>query len=153
MSNISLNEKNKKLKLDNKNLDHASKFAIFEALHWDETADIILAKNNLRSQACVCALFSIEIFLKAILMSDDINVQNKRYGHNIYNLFNDINESLKKKINSGITIDKKVCIKITNDEIEFNNFEEELEYIANDFMYLRYEYEKFLNGYPIITFF
>ena len=91
------------------------------------------------------------MYLKSILLNLGINVTTEKYGHKIYDMYNRLDSNLKEKIKYQTRVDKKVNKSLFNEVIKFNSFEEELKYISNDFMYLRYEYEKFINGKQIIT--
>lgn len=64
-------------------------------------------------------------------------------------MYNDLGNLDKEKIKNSIKIDSIIRNPITDETIEFESFDKELEYISNDFMYTRYEYEKFLNGFQI----
>ena len=140
-----------KYEITNKSLQHAAGYAFIEAKKWDTASEILYKNKSLRSQTCVNALFSIEMYLKSILLNLGINVTTEKYGHKIYDMYNRLDSNLKEKIKYQTRVDKKVNKSLFNEVIKFNSFEEELKYISNDFMYLRYEYEKFINGKQIIT--
>lgn len=143
------NKKNNKIEISNEVLKKASEYAYLEAKKWDSASNI-LYRNRLDTQACVNALFAIELYLKSILMNQGINVTKESYNHNIYKMYNAIPDNIKNKISLNIKIDSKLYISMTDELIEFETFEDELEFISNDFMYLRYEYEKYLKGKKII---
>lgn len=146
------NKKRKTNKISDKKLQDAAAFAIVEADNWNRASNILFTNNNrLRSQTCVSALFAIELYLKSILLNMKINVTNEKFGHDIYSMYRKLDDELKNKIKKDIKIDCEVHKPLFDEVVRFNTFEEELEYISNDFMYLRYEYEKFLNGMTIIT--
>lgn len=131
-------------------LNDAAGFAIIEAMKWDSASKILCQNDRLKSQAIVNALFAIELYLKVILLCMGINVTTKREGHNIYDMYLKMDSSVKKELEKNIKIDNVIQKQILDEVVVFNTFEEELIYISNDFMYLRYEYEKFINGAQII---
>lgn len=145
------NKKITKYKISDNKLKDAAGFAIIEAQKWDRSSEILNEYKSLNSQACVNALFSIELYLKSILLNSGVNVTEERFGHKIYDMYCKLNESLKNKIKKDIKVDEIIYKTMFNEIIKFKSFEEELEYISDDFMYLRYEYEKFINGKQIIT--
>ncbi len=98
MNIISIEDKKIPLTLNNKNLVDASGFALTEALHWSETAEILKNHKNLNSQFCVNALFSIELFIKSILLSNNIDVKEKKFKHDIYKLFNELEVDVRDRI-------------------------------------------------------
>lgn len=137
-------------KIEDNALENAAEYAIIEAKKWDRSSEILNKYRGVDSQICVNALFSIELYLKSILLNSGINVTRENFGHKIYEMYSKLDDSLKEKIKKDIKFDKKINKIIFDEIIKFNSFEEELEYISNDFMYLRYEYEKFINGKQII---
>lgn len=146
------NKKNKRNEIDDSKLGDAAGFAIVEADSWNRASEIILKNNiRLRTQICISALLSIELYLKSILLNMRINVTKKHYGHDIYKMYCELDNKMKEKIKEGVKIDYEIHKTILNEVMKFNSFEEELKYISNDFMFLRYEYEKFINGMTIIT--
>lgn len=152
MNKMSIKDKKINLTLNNKNLIDAAGFALIEALRWSDAAEILRKHKNLNMQFCVNALFSIELFMKSILLSNNIDVKEKKFKHDIYKLFNELEVDIKDKIKKDVKYDTKSISDLLGNIVNFASFEEELEFISNDFMYLRYEYEKFLNGYSIFTF-
>lgn len=145
------NKKKNTFKIDDDELNKAAGYAIIEGKRWSEAADILYVENRrLTSQICTNALFSIEIYLKSILFNMGINVTKEKFGHDIYSMYNELEETLKNEIKKDVTVDCEIY-NFFKEVIKFKTFEEELQYIANDFKYLRYEYEKFLNGISIFT--
>lgn len=141
-----------KKEVDTNKIVDAAGYAINEASLWDSASDKILEQGRVyKSQFCVNALFSIELYLKAILFCFGKNVTKMNLNHNIRSCYELLNDDYKEKIKDGIKIDREILIEFPSKRIiTFNTFEEELEFISNDFVDLRYEYEKFLNGMGII---
>ena len=129
------------------NLDRAGQYAYMESNKWYDIANML--SDEYASQKYICLLFSCELYLKAILMFNCVNVSKKNYSHDLFKMYNDLGNLDKEKIKNSIKIDSIIRNPITDETIEFESFDKELEYISNDFMYTRYEYEKFLNGFQI----
>lgn len=145
------NKKKSSFKIDDEKVHYAAGYAIIEGKRWSEAADILYVGNRkLTSQICVNALFAIEVYLKSILFNMGVNVTRKKFGHDIYSMYDNLDEELKNEIKKDVTVDYEIY-NFFKEVIKFKTFEEELEYISNDFKYLRYEYEKFLNGISIFT--
>lgn len=133
-------------------LNDAAKFAILEANHWYDAVQVLMKHpKHFDSQICVLSLLSLELYMKSILMSKGINVTKEHMGHKIYEMYISFSEEEKEKIQKDVHIDRKEYLSLFGEHIIFNNFDEELKYISNDFVYLRYEYEKFMNGIAILT--
>lgn len=145
-------KKKKFYKIDNSRLRDAGGFALVEAFNWSNVANQIYDNNNLKSQYCICSLLAIELFLKSILFNLGVNVTTEKNGHKIYEMYNNVclTEDIRNELKKDVKIDKCVVKNFSSEYIQFNNFEEELNYISEDFCYLRYEYEKFLTGKQII---
>lgn len=143
-------KKKKEYQIPDTSLKDAAGWALIEAQKWDSASEILHKNERLRSQTCVNALFAIEMYLKSILLNLGINVTTENYGHKIYDMYCQMDNCIKEKLKRNARLDKEVHKSIFNEVLKFNTFEEELKYISNDFMYLRYEYEKFINGKQII---
>lgn len=136
---------------DNK-LIHAAGYAIAEANELIEITLLIYeTKRKLSSTICLNGLLSIELYFKAILFLRGINVTKEKYGHDIYKMFQEFPTDLQEKVKRNIEIDNVVKNDFLKIKIHFDSFEEELKFISKDFNYLRYHYEKFLNGKVIFT--
>lgn len=127
--------------------------AIIEANNW---SDILLimgkySQKHLDVQYCVICMFAIEMYLKSIYLYNERFP--REFGHNIKNMYNGLNDEEKKILKKDVKIDNnKQFIDWTFDKyVTFDTFEEELEFIENDFENLRYEFEKSVYDIPIIT--
>ena len=136
------------------NLISAAGYALIEAKKWGSIGNMVTKKGYEKERACIQVL-AIEIYLKSILMSEGINISKirnkKENGHNdhyLYDLYNRISENTKLKIKEGIDFSPIHEINPLNNKIkyDFYTFEEALKEISNNFVDLRYEYEKFVNG-------
>lgn len=145
-----LEHKKKRITILDEDLDMASEYAIQEAARWDDAISLLKDKKHFGSQICVISLFSLELYIKAILMKKGTNITEKNFKHKIYDMYLILDKEEKDKIKKNVSVDKKQCLSLLGDYITFKNFEEELKYISNDFVYLRYEYEKFMNGFAIL---
>lgn len=147
-------KKKGKLRIKDDEMNKAAGYAVAEAFDWYRTTNLIMKNNynnRLKTQICVCALVSIELYLKSILFNMGINVTEENIGHDIYFMYKKLDEKVKNDIQRDVKVDYEIKKNILNEVVLFNSFEEELQYIANDFVYLRYEYEKILNHIGIIT--
>ena len=139
-----------KLKVPNNKLKEASQFAFMEATHWLEIAEEISDKHS--SQKYICYLFSSELYIKSLLMYNGINVTKDldfKKGHNLSYLMDKLTDEDKELIKRNTPIDKIIFNPITDEKIIFNSFKDELKQIEEDFLIIRYEYEKFMNGKPL----
>lgn len=142
----------KNMKVLDLELNDAAEFAVLEAYHWDDAVQVLMKyPKHFDSQICILSLLSLELYMKSILMSKGINVTKDYMGHKIYEMYIKLSEEEKTKIQKDVQIDRKEYLSLFGEHIIFNNFDEELKYISNDFVYLRYEYEKFMNGIAILT--
>ncbi len=143
------------MRINDDELPHACQTAIIEAKNWNKAAEILIPYNRFESQICVMLLYSIELYLKAILMNKGTNVTDKRfksdYSHDIYKLYNLLKEEEKEIIRKGVQIDKCIYLGIIPIKVEFNDFDHELKYVSKGFIDYRYEYESFCNGQYILT--
>lgn len=151
--NITKKISNQKRKNNNpiidKDLKKAFLYSIIEAKKWGRTAQILKKEKNLCTQTCVCYIYSIEIALKGLIMNNGINITNSKNTHCLIDLFELLDEKAKAKIINEVKYDSKPTFNLFDDYIFFNSFEEELEFISNDFIGLRYNFERFLNGQAI----
>ena len=134
--------------IDSKDLNTAAQLACLEAGSWADAASALsVYKNRFEIQECVCLLFAIELYFKAVIMYE--GAQQK--GHKLFELFDHLKDEDKLIVKEGIVPDGRVCVEYGEEYIELNSFEEELKYISNDFVDLRYEFEKYTNGYPVVA--
>ena len=137
-------------KIDNEDLPKAAQFALLEAGTWDDSVSVLQQfKSRFCCQICVMAMYSIELYLKAILMAKGENVTANRKGHDIESMFYSLNEEEQNTIKDGIAPSGIDFSSMLGDYIKLDSFEKELKYISNDFVQLRYQYELFMNGKPI----
>lgn len=141
---------------DNK-LEFASHFAIQEANRWFHISQKIIEKDLFRERNVMLA-YCCELYLKGILMKNKINVTNipkKKIGngHNLYDLYILLPTEIKEKIIENVNF-KSVEIKnFYTGEVEgvYKDIEELLGLVSNDFLELRYIYEKYANGQPVLV--
>ena len=142
-----------KLPIRNEDLDKAAQYALLEAGEWDD-AILVLLQNKKRfyCQICVMAMYSVELYLKAILMAKGMNVTTNGKGHDVESMFYALSASEQATVKSGITPTGVDITNLIGDYIKLDSFENELKFISKDFIQLRYHYEKFMNGEPIYAF-
>lgn len=62
-------------RIENSDLEQAAQYALLEAGKWDDAVSALQRyKNRFDSQICVMTAFSIELYLKALLMMKGVNV-------------------------------------------------------------------------------
>lgn len=144
-----IENKNRKIAIDDSKMIDAAGHALIEARNWKRCVDII-EKNNLHydTQESVMLMFSNELFLKTILLSKRIDY-NKN--HKLKDLYNLLSEEDREKISKNFNKKIEVNISFFEEKITLNSFEEQLDFISNDFINLRYNFEKFSDGQPIVV--
>lgn len=143
---ISYKSKHKHPIKDDK-LKNAFPFAVMEARKWYNAGMVLEKEHNLSTQSTVCYILSTELSMKGLLMNSGINVTTCNcYGHDISKLFKDLDADIKDTIKNTVQWNQSPIYSLLDEKVVFTSFEKELEFIANDFMSLRYEYETFLNG-------
>ena len=142
--------KRKHFEIKDEDLEKAAQFALIEAGEWSGAVKELLKRGRFTRQICVMLVYSIEIYLKAILMKKGINISKEKHCHEIYSMYKKLNDSEKKIIKDNI--DSSVeHTDIEDNYIKIEAFEKMLEFVSNDFVNLRYNYEKYVNGEPIYT--
>lgn len=137
--------------INEEDLIDAAKFAIMEASEWDD-AIIALQKYGARfeCQICVLLMYSIELYLKAIIMTKGIGISEKLKTHKVKELFNYLDESEQQIIKEGANLPIIDFGGFDGEEyIRIDSFESALDFISNDFINLRYQFEKYVFGEPI----
>ena len=131
-------------------LKTAAQHALIEAGEWDDAVTVLQNSNGkFECQICVMAMFSIELYLKMLLMMEGENVTENKIRHNISSLFNKLRNTEKQSIKESVSTSLISITGLFDDHIQLDSFEEILDFIANDFIQLRYKYEKFMHGEPI----
>lgn len=129
-----------------------AQYLFVEAMQWRDAAAVLknAKRKSLDSQIGICLCFSCELFMKTIWVEEknDLSFVHKEK-HNLSNLFRGLSVNVQKSIKNGINPDKNV-FKNFDERISFEMFEDELNYISNDFLELRYEFEKFIVGENIV---
>lgn len=141
-----------KHEIEDNDLPEAFSYAVMESTKWGKAGSVLDNEKNMSIQASVCYLLSIELAMKGLLMNSGINVTKKHYGHNLSKLFNDLDADIKESLKEVVECNQTTLSGLLLEKVSFSSFEDELEYIANDFMNLRYEFETFLNGRAIYLF-
>ncbi len=145
-------------KIEDVQLDKGFEFSIIEIRKWYK-AGKVLKENRLDVPSLVCFLYAIELSLKGLLMNNGINVTDEKSlkSHNLLILFRRLDKDTKLRIQKEAPCDKRLVLPISTihngmekEMLTFNNFEKQLDFISNDFINLRYEYEKHLNGQPVV---
>nr|MBQ4454577.1 HEPN domain-containing protein [Clostridia bacterium] len=137
-------------RIRDEDLGRAAQYALLEAGEWDDAASVLQQyKNRFSCQICVMAMFSIELYLKAILMAKGINVTTDGKGHDIEGMILSLTPAEQEEIKTGITPSGSAFSNILGDYIDLDSFEKELKFISRDFIQLRYHYEKYMNGEPV----
>ena len=76
--------------IDSKDLNTAAQLACLEAGYWADAASALsVHKNRFEIQECICLLFSIELYFKAVIMSDG----SQQKGHKLFDLFNHLKDA------------------------------------------------------------
>lgn len=144
-------------KVEEKDLKSAAGYALIEAKKWSSVARMITTKGYEKEQVCI-QILAIEIYFKSILMCEGTNIskinnrkENGHNAHHLYDLYNRMNKETKIKLKEDINFTPIHERNPLMEEIkyDFNTFEEALEGVSNNFVDLRYEYDKFVNGQPI----
>lgn len=134
-------------------LGKAALFTILEAGEWDDAVSVLQQyKTRFRCQICVMALYSIELYFKALLMNKGINVTKDSKGHDIESMFYTLTDTERQIIKDGIRPSGIDFSNLVGDYINLDSFEKELKFISKDFIHLRYHYEKFMNGEPVYAY-
>ncbi len=123
-----------------------------EAIQWRDAAVALesFRKKYFDSQISVCLCFSCELYLKAIWVIEKGNLSFiYKEKHKLLELFKGLSAEAQNEIRSEIKLDKNV-FKDFDEWISFETFEDELSYVSNDFIDLRYEFEKYIFGENII---
>ncbi len=142
-----------RFQIRDEDLGKAAQYALLEACEWDDAVLALLPnKKRFCCQICVMAMFSVELYLKAILMAKGTNVTNKEFKHKVECMFYALSASEQATVKSGITPTGVDVTNMIDDHIKLDSFEDKLKFISNDFIQLRYHYEKFMNGEPVYAF-
>ena len=138
------------MEIDSKGLKDAACWAMMEANRWRAVAKKIDDEKGLIREKIVILSYVAELYLKSMLIYNDINIMedNKKQkgpGHKLFELYKLLPESIKTTLLYELKLEpievkdpytgqvKKIC----------NSFEEILELISNNFIDLRYNYEKY----------
>lgn len=114
-----------------------------EAVQWMMIGLSIQQHNIFLIQSYVLLTLSIELFLKMILLNSHIIIPKT---HNLYKLFISLPQQVKQELEQKIDLSIIQLIDQNNIEIgNLSNFEEFLKYISNQFVELRYDFEKVNN--------
>ena len=143
--------------LDEEDLNEATALAILEADNWYKIGKII-EQEQMYKQNAVIKLLASELYLKSILLCSGQNItkiKELRKEHKLKILYENLDDSIKGKL-EFYTVDKLKKMKIffpieitdtiLNKKIcVYNDFAKVLEKISNDFVELRYDYDKVTN--------
>ena len=132
---------------DESKLIIAGQCAYMESNKWYDVSNML--DSSYDSQKYICLLLSCELYLKSILMFNNTNVTKGNYKHDLYKMYRDIPPENQEEIKESVIVDKYIGVPIIEKIKQFESFEDELKFIANDFINTRYEYEKYVNGYQI----
>ena len=155
---IKKNRKNmKKEILDNK-LKDASYTAFSEANRWRAVASKINDENGLFREKIVILAYASELYFKSILMYNEINITtiDKKEignGHSLYKLYKLCPEKIKSDILKNLKFEPVIVKDFYSGEVKkiYYSFEEILELVSNNFLDLRYIYEKYANNEPVLV--
>lgn len=137
-------------KIKDKDIKLAAAYAFVEADNWYVIGKIIEEKikteKRLHQQCAVIKLLAIELYLKTILLCNGINISEINSlrgsdGHKIFKLYNKLPNNLRIKIKETIDY-KPIIIEDRCIIAEYKTFEDALNKISNDFIELRYEFDK-----------
>ncbi len=141
-----------KHQIEDSDLQKAFSYAVKESTKWGKAGSVLDKEKNMSIQASICYLLSTELAMKGLLMNSGINVTKRYYGHNLSKLFDDLDNDIKETLKNEVEWDQTALSGLLPEKVVFSSFEDELDYVANDFMSLRYEFETFLNGRAIYLF-
>ena len=121
-------------------VDFKFRTAYEEACMWLELGYELENNNYFNRQAYVALAYAQELFIKSILIKQDVNFSRI---HSLDLLFNLISSKDKAKIIKKIKINSlDVIDKDGNIMQRLNNFDDYLKFISEYFVELRYEFEK-----------
>ena len=130
-------------------LKKAAYLAKKEANRWREVALMLSSNIRFDNEHDILLLLSSEIYLKAILFHEKGNISK---GHKLNILFQQLPKHIQDEIKSNIDF-KPIEIsdfKTHEKGSSYETFEEALDKISNDFVDLRYGYEKYVEDKSLI---
>lgn len=118
--------------------------AIEEGIEWMQLGFRAEFRNMYSRQAYVLLALSIEIFIKAILLKNNIQIPAT---HNLKDLFSRMPRNIKKSIVDSLNINKLPIHDENDIEVEvLKTFDDYIGFINKYFIELRYDYEKITNA-------
>jgi len=138
--------------IDSKGLKAAACCAMMEANRWRAVAKKIEDEMGLFREKIVILSYVAELYLKSILMYNDINImenENKKKkkgpGHNLFELYKLLPENIKNTLLHELKLESIIVKDFYTGQVKkiYNSLEEILELISNNFIDLRYNYEQY----------
>lgn len=125
-----------------------------EALRWNKAYSLLINDKTLVREVCIMASFSCELLLKSLLLFEDNDVEVVReIGHNLKTLFDKLNDDTKSTLESRIFWKQQTINYLdTKKKQRIKSFRGFLECVSEQFVELRYNFEKFVEGDNIICF-
>jgi hypothetical protein len=106
---------------------------------WMQIGIDVQKTNNSLTQSYVLLLFAMELFIKSLLLHNNIKYG---YTHNINDLFSKLPPEIQNNIKKQVIVISLDIIDINNKILNtLNSFDEYLNYINNYFAELRYDHE------------
>lgn len=120
-------------------------YALNEAIRWFNQAAKIVNQSVFNQEAYVMMLYSVELTIKSLLSKEGCDILNEKYKiHKIRELYNYLPKRLTDEIKDSIIIQTiDIPDRDGNPTRYLISFEDYINEINNDFVKLRYEYEKF----------
>jgi hypothetical protein len=136
--------------IDSKGLKAAACCAMMEANRWKAVAKKIEDEKGLFREKIVILSYVAELYLKSILMYNDINImennkKNKGPGHKLFDLYKLLPENIKNIFLHELKLEPITVKDFYTGQVKriYNSLDEILELISNNFIDLRYNYEQY----------
>lgn len=136
--------------MESQDLKATACYAMMEANRWKCVAEKINNENGLIREKIVIFSYVSELYLKSILMYNGINImenykKTKGPGHKLFELYKLLPESIKTIFLQELKLEPIIVKDFYTGQVKkkYNSFEEILELISNNFIDLRYNYEKY----------
>lgn len=136
--------------IDSKGLNAAACCAMIEANRWKAVAKKIEDEKGLFREKIVILSYVAELYLKSILMYNDINImennkKKKGPGYKLFDLYKLLPENIKNILLHELKLEPIIVKDFYTGQVKkiYNSLDEILELISNNFIDLRYNYEQY----------
>lgn len=135
-------------------LKDSSYHALMEARRWRAVARKIDDEKSLCREKSAILAYAIELCLKSILMYSGTNITeiNIGNGHDLLKLFTLLPQNIKNDMMRDVVFEPIEIRDFISEEVihKYSTFEEIKKLVSNDFFEMRYVYEKYANGEPVL---